>query len=326
MRERAPSRVPLPHRPPRLAPMAKRRNRRVKQGPSVALRAARAVWATVPYVIGVGMLCIVVIGTYVGWQELVKQPSLQVHAIEVRGLSRTRREEVIAYAGLKLGQPILALDLDAVAIKIRSHPWIQSATLRRQLPDRLSIEVVEHEPTLVVSLGELYVADTDGQLFKSFCAADGLVLPVLTGIDRDEATHHMDRVTEHIRGALALASGLENHRSDLGDLEELHWDDDLGWSVVLALGQYRGASVRVHLGHEPLSRVSATMATLRILDERHQVPSVIWADGLKNPDRVQVQLASGAGAWMPVVAAPRPKTQTGQGNAAGGRGREAPLG
>jgi hypothetical protein len=311
MRDHAPTR-PVP-RHPRLVPAARRRNRRVSRGPGLAVRIAKGIWATVPYVIGAGLLCIVSIGAWVGWQELVKHPRLQVHAIDVRGMGRTTREEVIAYAGLKPGMPILAIDLDAMAMRVRAHPWIQSATLRRQLPDRVSIEVVEHEPTLIVSLGELYLADTDGQLFKTFGAADGLVLPVLTGIDRDEAAHHMDRVSEHIRGAMALAAGLENHRSDLGDLEEMHWDDDLGWSVVLALGQYRGASVRVHLGHEPLSRVSATMATLRILDERHQVPSVIWADGLKNPDRVQVELASGTPAWMPVVA---PRT----------KGRSAPLG
>ena len=294
---RRPQRGVPPQRPDSLARVSMRRrgNRRVarRQGPPWYVLLWRGLCTVLLACLVMGGAAGAVWGSVHGWRRIVADPRLAVHQVDVVGTQRTRVAEVLAYADAPLGSPMLQLDLDAVALRVRQHPWIRRATIRRRFPDRLTIEVQEHVPTLLVSLGELYLADEDGQLFKSFSAGDGLVLPVVTGLDRDEAARRLDVTTERVREGIGLAAAVDNHPAELGALDELHWDQDLGWSVVV---QGTGlASVRIHLGRQPLGRLPMAMATLRVCADRHQSPTVVWADGVKNPDRVIVQLHSGLG-------------------------------
>lgn len=292
---RRPQRGVSPQRPDSLArtAMRRRKNRRVahRQGPAWYVMAWRGLCNAVVACLVMAAAAGAVWGGVHGWRRLVADPRLAVRQVEVLGTQRTQVAEVVAYADAPLGSPMLGLDIDAVALRVRQHPWIRRASVRRRFPERVTIEVQEHIPTLLVSLGELYLADEDGQLFKSFTAGDGLVLPVVTGLDRDEAARRLDITTERVREAIGLAAAVDNYPAELGALDELHWDDDLGWSVMV---QGTGlASVRIHLGRQPLGRLPMAMATLRVCADRHQSPAVVWADAVKNPDRVIVQLQSG---------------------------------
>lgn len=232
-----------------------------------------------------------------GWERMADSPRLQLRRIDTIGNVRTGDKEVLAYAGAQHGMSIMRLDLDAMALRLRQHPWIAKATIMRQLPDRLHIHIHEHEPVLLVSLGQLYLANAQGQLFKRFEAQDQVDVPVVTGIDRDGAAQHNDEVSRRLKTAALLAHTIGEERDDFGRLEELHWDEDLGWNIILqpdaadnmdALSLRSG--VRAQLGHNPSERLSRVAATLRVLAERHQVPDVIWADGDRTPDRVSVEL------------------------------------
>jgi hypothetical protein len=231
-----------------------------------------------------------------------------VRRIDVHGEHRTTRPEVLAYAGAQLGAPILGLDLDAMALRLRHHPWIGRATLRRQLPDRLHIDVVEHEPALLVSLGELYLADAQGQLFKRFEAQDHVALPVVTGMDREGAIQHGELMAQRLRTALQLMREAAVQRDVLGRVEEVHFDEDLGWHVMLqpdagAVGEVQPPhgtalthNVRAQLGHAPLAHLPRLARTLAALAERGRQPEVVWADGERTGERVPVELLAERGA------------------------------
>ena len=247
------------------------------------------------------MLACVILGIIGGtrlWQRAVAHPRLQVHHIEVNGVVRARAADILAYAQTARDTPMMTLDMDAIALGVRRHPWVQSVQVRRQFPDRLTIVVAEHRPTLLVALGGLYVADDDGQLFKSFDTSDHLDLPVLSGLQRD-AVGTVNAMDTRVREAIGLAGAIENHPASLGTLDELHWDQDVGWSAVLRQSHDMStpkagaqASVRVYMGRDPLARLPVVVETMQVLAQRHQTPKVIWADFVKNPKRVQVQLAS----------------------------------
>ena len=279
--------------PPRTPPpLARRRNRRVKPrtGPGVLVQMGHGLRAVFPTLLALIIVLGLGIGAVEGWRRISQSPYLRVRAIDVHGTHRATSAEIIAYTGVKLGQPILACDLDAMALNLRRHPWVRTASVRRRLPDRLVVEVAEHTPTMLVSLGDLYIADEDGQPFKIFSVADQLVLPVITGMEHDDATRRMPYVADRIRAGIGLAEAVQSRREIFGELEELHWDHDLGWSIVLA-----GAPpLRIHLGQEPVDRLPRAARALQLVEDRHASAAVIWADGEKNQDRVQVQLNGGS--------------------------------
>lgn len=254
-------------------------NRRRTAGPARGSRWARVLRWFVAASATAGLAT----GGIYGWQCLKDSPRLSVQNIEVSGLQRATRADVLAHTGVQAGDSILAAPLDAISLRLRAHPWIRQTTIRRVLPDTLRIDVEEYEPTLLVSLGELYLADGEGHVFKRFEASDGLDLPVVTGIERDVVARDSGAAAGILRDATALVAAAGRN---LGHLEELHIDDVLGWSLVTV---YDEAPLLVHLGRDGAPRVNVAAAALRRLRGAGQHPTVLWADHPTQPGRVQVR-------------------------------------
>ena len=241
----------------------------------------------------VGVVAGVTLGILGGgriWHRVVAHPRLQLHHIEVQGAQRAREADILSYAQTALQTPMLTLDVDAIALGVRRHPWVRAVQVRRQFPDRLTIVIAEHKPTLFVALGGLYVAAEDGQLFKSFSAADKLNLPILTGLRRNETRGGLDAIGERVTQAIGLAGAIENHPLSLGALEELHWDQDIGWSAVLrvqdtaSVGDLGSYCVRVYMGQDPLIRLPVVVETMQVLAQRHQTQRLFGQILLKTQD------------------------------------------
>ena len=295
--------------------MGPRRNPRTGKRPSHRSAAVRPVaarppgvqrWRAIARVLLWLLLAAAGTGAAVGahrvWRLVEASERLQVKRIEVLGNARATYEEVLGYAGVRIGDAILALDLDAMALRLRRHPWIRRADVRRKLPDRIQVTLVEHEAAIIVSLGTLYLADATGNIFKRFSAADRLVLPVLTGIDAARAELETDVAEDDqvVGDGIALSRSWERQASALGSVEEVHWDVDLGWSVVSRPPMARGATVRFHLGRWDAARLALAEGVLARLTALGRQPEVIWAGFAKSAGRVHVRLA--AGAWGSVAA------------------------
>lgn len=214
---------------------------------------------------------------------------LQVKHLDIQGTVRATEDELLSYAGVHLGDSILDLDLDVVAAGLRRHPWVDEATVTRSLPDRLSIRVSEHEPLAIVSVGEVYLADQRGRLFKRLQSTDALALPVITGLTREQVTKDEAAVARQVLAGVELAGALEAHADLLGHVDELHVDEVLGWDVVTRAGNAKPC--RIMLGKQPIARIEHAVGAVRRLTELGSRPSMLWADGTKNPDRVQAQIA-----------------------------------
>jgi len=175
---------------------------------------------------------------------MVNSPHFRVEQIDIASAQHARREELLALAGVAVGDRLLTIDTDVVAARLARHPWIAAARVARHLPSTLHIDLVERRAVAVASLGALYLLDETGRPFKRgrMDEADGL--PVLTGIDRDQYA----RMPE--AGAAAFREGLSvigEYRSRPGrpTLSEVSIDPHFGFSLILLEG---GAEIRLGRG------------------------------------------------------------------------------
>jgi len=274
--------------------MTRHKNRRVVPRTPMEPETRRAIGATLRvfalWLLGSTAVGLVGTGAYYGWRAAVDSKRLRVRAVEVTGNSRVSGDELRAFTGIIAGQSLLGVDLDETALRLLRHPWVEQARVRRRLPDQIILEVVERTPAILVSVGDVYLADGQGRLFKRLAAGDGVELPVVTGITREQAEAEPEQTAARVREAIALAQAHAAVAAQAGRLDELHLDPDLGWSILCSPGGDEGLAYRMVLGAEPVSRLPAALAAVEKVRQSGDSAAVVYADGKKSPGRVQVRL------------------------------------
>lgn len=93
----------------------------------------------------------------------VRSPLLAVEEVAVHGVPTEVSQEVLATAGVRPGQNVLDVDLDEVEARLAALPWVQDATVRRQLPSTVEIRVSTRTAVLLGEFGGAsYLIDADG--------------------------------------------------------------------------------------------------------------------------------------------------------------------
>jgi cell division protein FtsQ len=207
------------------------------------------------------------------------------HKPDEQATPHVTADEVRELAGVAIGDKLLAVDADAVAKLLASHPWIASARVRRELPSVLAVEITERQAVASALLGALYLLDAEGRPFKraTFEEADGL--PVITGVTREQyaALRHASEAVFREAIGLVGAYGTDPARPKLS---EVHVDGRAGFSLVLMEG---GGQVRLGRGevNGKLARMDRIIAALG--PRGAAGVATVYLDG-PSADRVTVRL------------------------------------
>lgn len=170
----------------------------------------------------------------------------RLERIEISRTKRLSRDEVIALAGVKVGDPLLRLDLRHMAEHLEKNPWIETLKIRRRLPAALSIEITEREPVAVVNMGYLYYLDAKAEIFKPLTDGDRLDYPVVTGIAAEDLTRDPAGSKEMLQSALGVMELLRKGTVfRLDDISEIHLDKGYGITLFTARG-----GIPVKLGND----------------------------------------------------------------------------
>lgn len=208
---------------------------------------------------------------------------LSLSTVTFNGVTRSTGAELSQHAGLTVGMLLVDVDTDAVERAMSSQPWVKSVVATRVFPHTLTIDVKERVPAAVLSLGDLYIVDTEGQPVKRLEQSDGLDLPIISGIDREGFEAHREETAVAVRGALeAIRAWTE--RSGLAELSELEVTEG-GYAYLTSDGaRVQLTNVDIAGSLDRLERVQHALRT------RQLTAQVIRLDS--RLDRVTVQLSS----------------------------------
>jgi cell division protein FtsQ len=196
---------------------------------------------------------------------LKTSPALAVRTIEVKGAERTRVGDLLESSGLKEGTNVFSVDVSQAEQRLQNLPWIKKARVTRIVPDRIVVDVVEHQPVAVINLEGLYYVNRSGEVFKRVQPGEREDLPVLTGVSRTSFRDHPEQAGRHIRESLRLLKTLKDLPCIAGKrVAEIHSDELMGSSVVLDPG-----ALTVRLGNqELLGRLSTLCQFMSAIEER----------------------------------------------------------
>jgi cell division protein FtsQ len=188
-------------------------------------------------------------------QLVATDDRLLVHEVRFNGNHQVSDPSLRHLADVRNGEHLFLVDLGRAVDGIERHPAIASASARRVFPGAVEIDVVEHEPKMLLALDELWFLDSNGQPYAR-AGSSAIDLPVITGIDRafvDGDPEHARAVVwgaRRVLGAAVTDAGIAE-----SDVSEIHFDRLHGFELVLRSG------TRLVVGYGnpsvPLQRVPA---------------------------------------------------------------------
>lgn len=115
--------------------------------------------------------------------HLVASPNLRLTKVVFTG-DRPRFEGPVARElGLREREYYFSVDDAAVEAHLRDLPWVKSARVERRFPDTLAIDLRLRQALAVCLVGGAVLAvDEQGLVFGASPAAQGLDLPVISGV------------------------------------------------------------------------------------------------------------------------------------------------
>jgi cell division protein FtsQ len=224
-----------------------------------------------------------------GWRFLSR---VRIQTIRFEGLSRSTADELLALSPVKPGDLFLSADVDALERALERHPWVRRIEVRRRWPPRLDVKVSERTAVALVDLAGLYLVDAEANVFKRAVAGDGLDLPLVTGIGRNDYLQHRATAAPLLAGALALMSAWRAQGLNaMAELSEIHVDPGEGTTIYVG---EEGTQVRLGSGDLPakLVRLREVLSVLRAEGKKAEV---LHLENRLHPSWVAVRLGGVTG-------------------------------
>lgn len=218
------------------------------------------------------------------YEELLTSPLLQIKKIDVAGIKKISRDELLEMAKLHTGDNILAVDTNNMAVNIKKHPWVEAVRIRRKMPDRLILEVKERDAAAFINMDELYLIDNNGIVFKKASLEDNLDLPVInTGISKDELEDN-EKVSSLIMDAVFLIKLLKDRETfNTDNLSEIKVDPVYGLTLYAI-----NSGIRIEMGFDNFNKKLERLT--RILNELNDSIKYVEAVNMNYGKRVVVQM------------------------------------
>lgn len=162
------------------------------------------------------------------WLGLTHSSYFALKKVEVvGGLRVLSAQEILTAANVPASINLFRIPLSEVERNILNQPWVESVSIRRQIPNLLWIHIKEYQPKALLLDKELSFVSAEGKPFKKVETESERNFVVLTGFQNRAV----------IPQALELIEFFEK-KVELGlfGLAEIHYNDANGFSLVTLKG------------------------------------------------------------------------------------------
>jgi cell division protein FtsQ len=139
--------------------------------------------------------------------RLVQSDEFSLSRIDIQGAQRSSTVDVQHNLRHLLGTNLFELDLRQIGSIAKQNPWVSSVSVKRILPDRIRIRIIERTPCLQAWIGDrAYLVDTTGFVIGPSGPGNSVDLPVLTGLEGLE----QEALIQALRRGVTLLAELDH--------------------------------------------------------------------------------------------------------------------
>lgn len=177
-----------------------RRSNAYRSSPEQPLGRRLLAWVAFWFRLGLGMVFIGVVSVVLlyGYRYVTEQSFFALDEVVVSGNSHREDADLVKLGGIEPGKNIFDLNIGRVQRLLLEDPWIETASVRRVLPDRLEIHVSERQACFwVLKEHRLWYADRRGNAIDQVEATHFISLPLLGGAgDAENRSEALSRIVE----------------------------------------------------------------------------------------------------------------------------------
>jgi cell division protein FtsQ len=163
--------------------------------------------------------------------------------IEITGTQNVTRAQIIEVMGADIGRNIFFIPLAQQKAQLEQIPWVESASVMRFVPNRLSVQIHERTPVAFARVGpRILLIDAGGTLME-LPQKHKYSFPVILGMNPGEPlSTRAPRMKDYVELLRELDSGGARYSQDLSEVDLSDLDD-----VKVRVNDPSG-DVLVHLG------------------------------------------------------------------------------
>ena len=136
---------------------------------------------------------------------------LEIRDVEVEGIHRVTKPEVLERLVLKPGMGLHQVSTSFLAERVRTHAWIKEATVERRPPNLLHVTIVERMPAAIIRTGaDHWLSDENGYLLAKLGKQDDQTLPLLTGLELQSLQRGDAGVRNAVQSGVVVAKLIAN--------------------------------------------------------------------------------------------------------------------
>lgn len=208
-------------------------------------------------------------------------PIFNITNIEVLNNNRVPSQTIISLAGIQTNQNIFRFITTKVGNQIKENAYIEDVKIKRVLPNKVQIEVMEREPKYSIPvLGEFAYISTQGYILE--IAQNELSLPIIYGLKTAEENIKIgNRISEEDLESLEIVLRIMNAINDSGLYERVTSIDISNKNDYSIYMQEDRKTIHLGDGSNLSNKMLYVMA---ILEEEKDVAGEIFANGDLNSD------------------------------------------
>lgn len=156
--------------------------RKISKKQEMAIKKRKLILKIIRTIILIGIL----IGTLI---YILLSPLFNIKDVTVTGNNKLSGEEIISLSEIRTEENIFKTSKNDIKNKIKTNPYVENVKIRRKLPDKVEIIVVERVATYMLPFANSYVY-INNQGYMLEITSQKANLPIITGFSTPEENLH----------------------------------------------------------------------------------------------------------------------------------------
>ena len=214
---------------------------------------------------------------------LVYSPLFTFQQIVVHGNVHLDENELCEIARIHYGQRLFELKTDEMTTNLLRDLRIESAVVRRQLPHKIEMDIVERIPVATVACDYGYLDfDRQGKVIASYRSLKGADIPIITGVKLRDLYIGDDNNDPQVAQVISFLARIDP--ADIGEISEVSLrnpDAVVAYTktaLPIRLGQLTGIPDKAALTQDFLRDQKTTRHTVEYVDFSYDAPFIKLAD------------------------------------------------